>query len=67
MDTAELILQKTELILQKLYANAELLERHLINIESGIQVLMYVAIGFLVWAVIKALYKLFGGIFFGGV
>lgn len=67
MDTTELILQKTELILQKLYANAELLERHLNNIESGIQILMYVAIGFFVWAVIKALYKLFGGIFFGGV
>lgn len=57
----------TEAILQQLVANADLLERHLTNIESGIKILMYVAVGFFVWEIIKALNKLFGGIFFGGV
>jgi hypothetical protein len=59
MENAELI--------QQLQANAQMIESHLINIESGIQAIMLVAVGFFVWAVIKALYKLFGGIFFGGV
>lgn len=54
-------------ILQQLQANAEMLERHLINIESGIQILLLVAVAFFVWAVIRQLYKLFGGVFFGGV
>jgi len=57
----------TELILQQMQANAELLDSHLTNIEQGLQVIMLVAVGFFVWAVIKALYKLFGGIFLGGV
>ncbi len=57
----------TELILQQMQANAEMIESHLINIESGLQILLYVAVGFFVWAIIKALYKLFGGIFLGGV
>lgn len=65
---------ETDAILLQLEANAlvteegfKLIESHLINIESGLQILIYVAVGFLVWAVIKAVYKLFGGIFFGGV
>lgn len=57
----------TDLILQQMEANAQMIESHLINIESGIQVIMLVAVGFFVWAVIRALYKLFGGIFFGGI
>lgn len=64
----------SEAILQQLVANGEiteegfrLIETHLINIESGLRILMYIAVGFFVWAVIKAVYKLFGGIFFGGV
>lgn len=64
----------TELILQQLEANGEMIENgflmiesHLINIEAGLQILLYVAVGFFAWAVIKALYKLFGGVFFGGV
>lgn len=57
----------TEAIIQQLEANAELIESHLINIESGLQIMIYVAVGFFAWAVIKALYKLFGGVFFGGV
>ena len=60
------MIENTELI-QQLQANAQMIESHLTNIESGIQVLMLVAVGFFVWAVIKALYKLFGGIFLGGV
>jgi len=54
-------------IIIQLQSNAEMIESHLINIESGIKVLMTVALGFFVWAVIRQLYKLFGGIFFGGV
>jgi len=57
----------TDLIIQQLEANAQMIESHLVNIEQGIQVIMLVAVGFFVWAVIKALYKLFGGIFLGGV
>jgi len=67
-------MMEAEAILQQLVANGELteegfrlIETHLVNIESGLQILMYIAVGFLVWAVIKAIYKLFGGIFFGGV
>ena len=63
-----------ELILQQLEENGELIqngfalvESHLINIEAGLQILMYVAIAFFVWAVIRALYNLLGGVFFGGV
>ena len=63
-----------ELILQQLEENGELIqngfalvESHLINIEAGLQIIMYVVVAFFVWAVIKALYKLFGGVFFGGV
>ena len=59
MENAELI--------QQIQANAQMIESHLINIESGLQILLYVAVAFLTWAVIKALYKLFGGIFLGGV
>lgn len=55
-----------EIIIQ-LQQNAEMIEQHLINIESGIKIIMTVALGFFVWAVIRQLYKLFGGIFFGGV
>lgn len=40
---------------------------HLINIEHGIKILLYIAVAFLVWKVITVLYKLFGGVFFGGV
>lgn len=54
-------------IIQQLQSNAEIIEMHLINIESGIKILMIVALGFFAWAVIRQLYKLFGGIFFGGL
>lgn len=54
-------------IIQQLQSNAEIIEMHLINIESGIKILMTVALGFFAWAVIRQLYKLFGGIFFGGL
>ena len=60
-------MENAEIIVHQLEANAQMIESHLINIESGLQVIMLVAVGFFVWAVIKALYKLFGGIFLGGV
>ena len=59
-------MENTELI-QQLQENAQMIESHLNNIEQGLQLIMLVAVGFFVWAVIKALYKLFGGVFFGGV
>lgn len=40
---------------------------HLINIEQGLQYLLYIAVAFLVWKVITILYRLFGGVFFGGI
>ena len=40
---------------------------HLINIEQGLQYLLYIAAAFFVWKVITVLYRLFGGVFFGGV
>lgn len=40
---------------------------HLVNIEYGLKILLYIAVAFLVWKVITVLYKLFGGVFFGGV
>lgn len=58
---------EADLIIQQLEENAQIIESHLINIEAGLQILLYVAVGFFAWAVIKALYKLFGGVFFGGV
>lgn len=58
---------ETELIIQQLEANAQMIESHMINIESGLKILLYVAVGFFTWTVIKALYKLIGGVFFGGV
>lgn len=60
-------MDNTELIIEQLQANAQMIESHLANIEQGLQVIMLVAVGFFAWAVIKALYKLFGGIFLGGV
>ena len=59
-------MDNTELI-QQIQANSQMIESHLINIESGLKVIMLVAVGFFVWAVIRQIYKLFGGIFFGGV
>ena len=56
-----------DVIIQQLQANAQMIESHLVNIEQGLQFIMIVSAGFFAWAVIKALYKLFGGVFFGGV
>lgn len=55
---------ETDIILQEGF---KLIEEHLINIEHGLKILIVVAVGFFVWKVIKVIYKLFGGIFFGGV
>jgi len=40
---------------------------HLINIEQGLQYLLYIAVAFLLWKVVTVLYRLFGGVFFGGI
>lgn len=53
----------TEAILQQLVV----IEEHLISIESGLRILTHILAGFFVWAVIKILYKLFAGVFFGGL
>lgn len=37
------------------------------NLSAGFQFIMYVLGAFLVWKVIAVLWKLFGGIFFGGI
>jgi hypothetical protein len=37
------------------------------NLTAGFQFVMYVLGAFLVWKVITVLWKLFGGIFFGGL
>ncbi len=46
--------------------NSEII-MHLVNIEQGLQYMLYIAVAFLVWKVITVLYRLFGGVFFGGV
>lgn len=43
------------------------IENHLINIEAGLKILTHILVAFFIWAVIRVLYKLFGGIFFGGL
>ena len=43
----------------------DVLVEHLNNIESGMQIIIYVLVGFLLWQVIRIVYKLFGGIFLG--
>ena len=43
----------------------DILVEHLNNIESGMQIIIYVLVGFLLWQVIRIVYKLFGGIFLG--
>lgn len=58
---------ETELVIQQLSQNWVNLEEHLINIESGLQILLTLIVAFFVWQVIKVLYQLFGGIFFGGL
>jgi len=54
------------LINQMASNNAEIIV-HLTNIEQGLQYLLYIAVAFFVWKVITVIYKLFGGVFFGGV
>lgn len=54
------------LINQMASVNSEIIT-HLVNIEQGLQYLLYIAVAFLVWKVITVLYRLFGGVFFGGI
>ena len=43
----------------------DVLVEHLNNITSGMQIIIYILVGFLLWQVIRVVYKLFGGIFLG--
>ena len=54
------------LINQMAFDNSEIIT-HLINIEQGLQYLLYIAVAFLLWKVVTVLYRLFGGVFFGGI
>ena len=45
----------------------EIFLAHIVNIESGIKFIMTILVAFLVWKVIKILYSLFAGVFFGGL
>jgi|GEM_PF-6393955 len=60
-------IEALELLLNQMASvNSEII-MHLVNIEQGLQYLMYIAVAFLVWKVITVLYRLFGGVFFGGI
>lgn len=54
-------------ILENIASNNSDIISHLINIEHGLKILMSIAVAFLVWKVITVIYKLFAGVFFGGV
>ena len=43
----------------------DVLVEHLNNITSGMQIIIYILVGFLLWQIIRVVYKLFGGIFLG--
>lgn len=57
-------LQENGIIIQE---GIEMIDKHFTNIESGLKIIMTIAVGFFVWQVIKVIYKLFAGVFFGGV
>lgn len=56
-----------EILLEQMASNNSEVIMHLVNIEQGLQYLLYIAVAFFVWKVITVIYKLFGGVFFGGV
>ena len=37
------------------------------NIESGLQILLYIGVAFLFWKVITVIYNLLAGVFLGGL
>ena len=41
--------------------------KHIENLESGLQILIYISVAFLVWKVIQIIYKLLAGVFLGGI
>ena len=67
LDYEQLTYQQLLDVNVKLQNNFDLLTERFANIESGLQVLIYVAVAFLLWKVIQIIYKLFGHIFFGGI
>jgi len=51
-----------------------IIESHLVtiidllnNLVAGFQILLYIAVAFLLWKVITILYKLLAGVFLGGL
>lgn len=56
-----------DILVNQMASNNSEIIAHLTNIEQGMQYLLYIAVAFLVWKVITVVYKLFAGVFFGGV
>lgn len=53
--------------LDELILNQIAIVERLDNLTSGFQILLYIAVAFLLWQVIKILYQLFAHVFFGNV
>lgn len=60
-------IEALEQMLEQMASDNSEIIMHLINIEQGLQYLLYIAVAFLLWKVITVLYRLFGGVFFGGI
>lgn len=55
----------TNAIIEQLELNNQIISAHLDNIASGIQIILYIILAFLVWQICRVLYRLFGGVFLG--
>lgn len=55
----------TNAIIEQLELNNQIISVHLDNIASGIQIILYIILAFLVWQICRVLYRLFGGVFLG--
>lgn len=60
-------IETLERLLEQMASDNSEIIMHLINIEQGLQYLLYIAVAFLLWKVVTVLYRLFGGVFFGGI
>lgn len=54
-------------LIEKLDIIADFINIHGNNIAMGMRILLYIGVAFFIWKVITVLYRLFGGIFFGGI
>lgn len=54
-------------IIELLNSIIGMINQHGNNLAAGLRILVYVAVAFLVWQVIRVIYGLFGRVFFGGV